>query len=721
VSVLLNTTASHTATLSFTPPAVFPPGNNPRSVAVSDFNADGRSDLAVANSDSASVSVLLNTTVPHTTTPSFAPQQAFATGNNPRSVAVSDFNVDGRSDLAVANGDDDNMSVLLNTTAPNAATPSFAPQQPFAAGYYPRSAAVGDLNADGRSDLAVANAVSVSVLLNTTAPQAATPSFAPQQIFVSRDGHASLAVGDLNVDGRSDLAVVNPFSNSVNVLLNATAPHIATPSFAARQTFATGNNPLATAVDDFNADGRNDLAVANAASDTVSVLLNTTAPHTTTPSFAPQQPFAAGNLPTSVAVGDFNADGRSDLAVANGDDDTLSVLLNTTAPQAATPSFTPQQAFATGNSPRSVTVGDFNADGRSDLAVANSDGASVSVLLNTTAPQAATPSFAAQQPFAAGNSPRSVAVGDFNTDGRSDLVVANPFSNSVNVLLNTTALNATTPSFTPQQAFATGNSPRSVAVGDFNADGRPDLAVANGYNASVSVLLNTTAPQATTPSFADQQPFVTGNNPRSVAVGDLNADGRPDLAAAVQDSDSVSVLLNTTAPNAAIPGMTQQAFLGSRSPTSMTVGDLNADGWSDLAVANFFSHTVSVLVNGGPVVRLTVAAGDGQATGIWTPFPQPLGIRVDDGCGAGMSGVMAAFVAPASGPSTTLSSASALTDAQGHASVTAVANASSGIYSVTVTISSTTTSVNIRLTNVPRQISLLPLVQSSTLGVNYEH
>jgi hypothetical protein len=267
-------------------------------------------------------------------------------------------------------------------------------------------------------------------------------------------------------------------------------------------------------------------------------------------SFGGANPFAVGATPVASTLADLNGDGRLDLVVVNSAGNSISVLLNTTPVGASTPAFAAQQTFAVGNGPFSVVVGDFNGDGRPDLAVADFNSNSVSVLLNRTPNGAGTVSFAPQQTFAVGGSPQAVAVGDFNGDGKPDLAVANSTSNTVSVLLNSTSFRATSASFAAQQTFAVGSGPIFLAVADFNGDGTPDLAVSNFGGNSVSVLLNQTGAGASAVSFAAQQTFAVGVGPIPVVAVDLNSDGRPDLAVANSAANTVSVLMNTTTAGA---------------------------------------------------------------------------------------------------------------------------------------------------------------------------
>ncbi|MEZ2343664.1 DUF4347 domain-containing protein, partial [Microcoleus sp.] len=246
--------------------------------------------------------------------------------------------------------------------------------------------------------------------------------------------------------------------------------------------------------------------------------------------FAPKVDFTTGNNPRSVSIGDFNGDGKPDLAVANQNSTSASILINTTATGATAPTFSPEVPFTTGTTPVSVSIGDINGDGKPDLAVANLNNGTASILLNTTPTGATTPTFATKVDFVSGTGPESVSIGDINGDGKPDLALTNLNNGTASILLNTTATGATTPTFATPVGFPTGSNPFSVSIGDINGDGKPDLAVANNASTSASILLNTTATNATTPTFATKVDFPTGTSPFSVSIGDINGDGKPDLA-----------------------------------------------------------------------------------------------------------------------------------------------------------------------------------------------
>jgi len=529
-------------------------GTGALSVAVSDVNGDSKPDILVANAESDSLSVLLGNG-----NGTFQLQQTFGVGRAPTSVAVADLNGDGQPDVVVTNMYGGGVSVLLGSV-------------PLAVQSIDRVSPPGPLTSDATVNFAVVfnepasgvSAANFSLALNGVATEnplvveqitpavyevivtgvsgtgtlgldlvddgsildaagnplhpGPTAAFSAQQTFPSGSGPISIATADLNRDGKADLVVANFHSNNVSVLLGN-----GNGTFQAQQTFATGTNAFSVVVADVNRDGKPDLVVANEASGNVSILLGNG-----DGTFKPQQTFATGAGSDSVTVADLNGDGKLDLVVANCNSNTLSVLLGN-----GDGTFKPEQTFATGNYPFSVAISDVNGDGKSDLVVANAHANNVGVLLGN-----GDGTFQAQQTFATGANPDPVTVADVNGDGKPDLILANDtLSGSVSVLLGNG--NGT---FQAQQTFATGTRPFSVVVSDLNGDGRPDLLVANygtpqqaGY--TVSVLLGNGDG-----TFQSQQTFATGTRPDSVAVADLNEDGRPDILVANFSSGTIGVL-----------------------------------------------------------------------------------------------------------------------------------------------------------------------------------
>ena len=366
-------------------------------------------------------------------------------------------------------------------------------------------------------------------------------------IFTRAAAAVAVAATDYNGDGKPDFVVADRYDNSTSILLNTTPSAAAPLSFAPQVSFSAGAGPFSVAIGDFNGDGKPDIAIDNSEGQSISVLLNKTAQGSATPSIGSQATFSISGYSTSVAVGDINGDGKPDLVAVNNSGNSVSVLLNLAVASDAFPTFAPAQVFPTGAKPTYVTVADVNGDGKPDLVVTNYLDNSVSVLLNLTPPGAAVPTFAAQQTIAVGTKPRFLTVADVNGDGRPDLIVTNTVDNTVSVLLNTTAPGAMTLSWAAPVSLATGMNPVSVVVADINGDSKPDLIIVNNLDATVSIILNVTPPGAKTPAFTAQQAFFVGGSPFSLAVADLNGDGRPDIAVTTVngvDRLFVSVLLN---------------------------------------------------------------------------------------------------------------------------------------------------------------------------------
>ncbi|MGB4775868.1 MAG: FG-GAP-like repeat-containing protein [Daejeonella sp.] len=377
---------------TFAPKVDFAVGNLPYGVTIGDFNGDGKPDLAVTNDNSSSVSVFKNTsTAGVITSASFTAQADLSAGGNAYGVSIGDLDGDGKPDLVVANNSSESVSVFKNTTNTGAATITFNDKVDFTVGTRPVEIAISDLNGDGKPDLVVANnnSSSVSVLKNTgTIGSITQNSFAAHKDFAAGAELYKLAVRDLNSDGKPDMVVTGSGSNTVSVFNNTTNTGAATITFAAKVDFMVETEVQNIAIDDLDGDGKPDLAVAQAETETngfISILRNTSTLGTITQnSFAPKIDFikGKGKTPLSIAITDLNGDGKPDLAVTTFEKK-ISVLKNTgTAGAIAASSFAPEVDFIIGNNSISVVSNDFDGDGKPDLAIVNNDGNTVSILRN---------------------------------------------------------------------------------------------------------------------------------------------------------------------------------------------------------------------------------------------------------------------------------------------------------------------------------------------------
>jgi hypothetical protein len=559
--------------VAFAAAEVFPVGSGEHAMATGDFNGDGLPDLVVTNRDVGTVSVLLRTAAG-----SFQPKQDFGVSVDPSAVVVGDFNGDSRLDLAVANAGSDNVSILFGTGGAD-----FGSATNFGVGSAPSSLAAADFDGDGALDLAVANrgddisAGTVSVLLGT-----GTGAFGQATSFPAGFAPSAVTAGDFTGNGILDLAVANYNFNNLSSDNLAILPGDGSGGFGEATFFDAGFRLIAIGQGDFNGDGHLDLVLGAESGEDLVVLLGTGTGNFDQPALFPLAGFGG----RSISVGDFDGDGALDLAVTHNCtcDSQVSVLLG-----AGNGTFGDAVAFDLGGS--AVTAADFDGDGRLDLAVADwgsfvgvtkgvGDGTFLAArLLDDDLPH-----------------PQAVAVGDFNGDGSEDLAVVHRRSTTLPGAGDLTLFPGTgTSDFGAPLDFAVGPQPSSLAVGDFNGDSRDDLAVANEGANTVSVLSG-----APTGILGPASNFVVGGLATFVAAQDLNGDGHPDLAVATRageldPSGAVSVLLNTGSGTFGGAGN----FAVGSEPRSLAVGDLNGDGIPDLAVANRSTQDISLLLGSG--------------------------------------------------------------------------------------------------------------------------
>ena len=387
-------------------------------------------------------------------------------------------------------------------------------------------------------------------------PQNPNLVFAPKVDFSSTGAPQMVAIGDLDGDGKPDMAVVNLTAATVSVFRNTSASgSISASSFAPAVSFTTGTSPYSLAIGDIDLDGKPEIITANYGATTMSVFHNvSTSGSITSSSFEPKLDFISGNAPFGVNIHDLDGDGKPEVIISNIGNNNVSVFPNISTPGSlTTSSFAARQNFATGSGPQAAAIGDVDGDGKPDIAVANLNAATVSVLRNTSTPGSITGvSFAAKVDFATPSQPQVAALADFDGDGKLDLATANISGNTASVMRNVASSGSiTTGSFETRVdlSLGAGASTQMIAVGDLDGDGKPDLAVSNAGNGKVSVFRNIAGSGSlTSASFAARTDFAVGSGSFAVSIGDLDGDSKPELIVANASSNTISILRNGLIP-----------------------------------------------------------------------------------------------------------------------------------------------------------------------------
>lgn len=430
----------------------------------------------------------------------------------------------------------------------------------------------------------------------------AQATLSPMQAYPSGvSSPYGVVVADMNNDGVPDVVTVSGSNGNVGIL-----PGSATVrgTFGTARLYATGmpNGSILLRTGDLNKDGLPDVLVSSSTTASVGVLLNTpTAPGTLQAPVA-YTTTAVGTDVRGVALGDVNGDGNLDVVINSFQASRVGVLLGSPT---ALGTLQPIVTYPTGGAQlTSVALADMNGDGGLDVVAIDYSTSKVFVLAN----QVANPgTFGAAVGYTSGGRACfGLVVGDVNADNRPDVVVANLESYNISILLNS----ATTPgTLLPASVYSSGGvSTIEVDLGDLNADGRPDIVTSNFGSDNLGVLLNlATAPG----TFGAATTYSTGSisAPRGVAVRDVSNDGRNDVVVANYMNSTVGVLLNGN--TVAAPALTAISPASGPVGTSITLTGTNLSG----ATAVSFNGTLATTFAVVNATTITATVPTGASTG----------------------------------------------------------------------------------------------------------
>jgi hypothetical protein len=617
-------------------------------VNVVDIDGDGKLDVIVNNNIN-TLSVYRNIAVSGVlSTNSFAPGVNIF-NSNLFDATISDMDGDGKKDIILS--EVGGFSFLKNLSTPG--TIAFGSPIFFSTISIPYGILISDVDADGKPDVVLttynAGKYTLSIFRNTASGSIINNTSFTSKTDISTSTAAAFTMGDLNGDSKPDVILIDGTRNVMSIMRNITTS--TSIAFDAKVDFMTGNLPQYVGVSDLDNDGKPDITVVNANSNTVSVYRNTSQNGAfTSSSLAAKVDFATGSRPSSLNIADVNGDGRPEIltgnvGVMNGSNGTISILRNLTNTSGITTSSFDMkvdfEASLQSNSNVSIFIGDIDGDSKPDLLIGNGN-----VWGYRNNPQYApvisniTPGFGAIGSTATitGNnfnilaSKNSVYFGQtkalVNSASTTQLTVTIPVSASyepysvynADSRLSAYANNVFVPTFNskhtisaadfdPKVNLATLNLVSAVNFMDLDGDGKPDMVITNNNNVASIYRNISVSGSISASSFASKVDLNTGGNSSKIIFKDVNGDGKPDILVLNTYNSNISCFLNQTTQGvinaSSFANVSSISSVGD--PVDVSFTDMDGDGKPDYIAGNTTSgfgnsFTISHNISAGSTI-----------------------------------------------------------------------------------------------------------------------